>query len=538
MKRILALILSVLLMITAVPSVVFSVEPETDGEPAHESQTGAPDEALVRQIGIWLNDVYGNVPGFGSAPTDGTVTYALIAALLRAFQIELGITSPANNFGPQTTARYEASPLPDPDVTEDARYAILSAALICRGYDPGEKITQTEDKILISGIYDEALERAILSLKRDAGLPTDSPLIDTELMKAVFSTMRFTPYPERGNAVFCETQRYINANFRDYTGLIPCDGLYDRDLVFAMIRTVQAALGLPKDEITYRFGPLTRSLFPTLPYDAAAENAGRRYPGDKTGDLFSDKDVEALTVVLQTALIGKAWNSVYLSNHDQPRQVSRYGNDGPLYRVRSAKMLATLIHLMHGTPYIYNGEELGMTNIYFTDLEQYRDVEVFNAWKQWVGSGLVHPEDMMRYFAKISRDNARTPMQWDTTKHAGFTTGTPWIEVNRNYLEINAADEVRDPDSVYHYYRKLIALRHEQKVVVYGSFVPLLEDDPMVYAYRRELDGKQMTVLCNWTQKTAPCTLKDETAGEIVLSNYALHQPGVLQPYEAIVFLN
>ena len=240
----------------------------------------------------------------------------------------------------------------------------------------------------------------------------------------------------------------------------------------------------------------------------------------------------------QTSLIGKAWNSVYLSNHDQPRQVSRYGNDGPLYRVRSAKMLGTLIHLMHGTPYIYNGEELGMTNVYFTDLKQYRDVEVFNAWKQWVGSGRVHPEDMMRYFAKISRDNARTPMQWDTTKHAGFTTGTPWIEVNRNYLEINAADEVQDPDSVFHYYRELIALRHEQKVVVYGSFVPLLEDDPMVYAYRRELDGKELTVLCNWTEQTAPCTLKDETNGEIVLSNYALHQPGVLQPYEAIVLLN
>ncbi|MBQ6528978.1 MAG: alpha-glucosidase [Clostridia bacterium] len=240
----------------------------------------------------------------------------------------------------------------------------------------------------------------------------------------------------------------------------------------------------------------------------------------------------------QLALIGKAWNSVYLSNHDQPRQVSRYGNDSPLYRARSAKMLATLIQMMHGTPYIYNGEELGMTNIYFTKLEQYRDVEVFNAWKQWVESGLVHPEDMMRYFAKISRDNARTPMQWDTSKNAGFTTGTPWIEVNRNYMEVNAADEVADPDSVYHYYRQLIALRHQNDVVVYGSFVPLLEEDPMVYAYRRELDGKKLTVFCNWTEKTAPCALKDETEGEIVLSNYALHKPGYLQPYEAIVMMN
>ncbi len=235
----------------------------------------------------------------------------------------------------------------------------------------------------------------------------------------------------------------------------------------------------------------------------------------------------------QLGLIGKAWNTVYLSNHDQPRQVSRYGNDSPLFRVRSAKMLATLIHLMHGTPYIYNGEELGMTNAYFTRLEDYRDVEVFNAWKQWVDSGRVHPEDMMRWFARISRDNARTPMQWDRSPNAGFTTGTPWIRVNDNYLEINAADEVKDPDSVFNYYKKLIALRHEHLIIVYGSYVPLLNDDPNVYAYRRELDGEALTVCCNWTDRTVPCTLIDEVGGEELISNYRLHKPGVLQPYEA-----
>ena len=240
----------------------------------------------------------------------------------------------------------------------------------------------------------------------------------------------------------------------------------------------------------------------------------------------------------QLGLIGKAWNTVYLSNHDQPRQVSRYGNDSPLFRVRSAKMLATLIHLMHGTPYIYNGEELGMTNIYFTRLEDYRDVEVFNAWRQWVESGRVHPEDMMRWFARISRDNARTPMQWDRSPNAGFTTGTPWIKVNDNYLEINAADELKDPDSVFHYYQKLIALRHEHLIIVYGSYIPLLNDDPNVYAYRRELDGETLTVCCNWTDRTVPCTLIDETGGEELISNYKLHKPGVLQPYEARAVLN
>ncbi len=240
----------------------------------------------------------------------------------------------------------------------------------------------------------------------------------------------------------------------------------------------------------------------------------------------------------QLALYGKCWNSVYLSNHDQPRQVSRYGNDSPLFRERSAKMLATLIHMMHGTPYIYNGEELGMTNIYFDRLEDYRDVEVFNAWKQWVESGRVHPEDMLRWFARISRDNARTPMQWENKPNAGFTTGTPWIRVNPNYPAVNASDEVKDPDSVFNYYRRLIELRHRHDIIVYGSFVPLLEDDPKVYAYRREMDGQCLTVACNWTQDTAPCTLLDGIGGEELISNYASHKAGFLLPYEARVILS
>ena len=250
------------------------------------------------------------------------------------------------------------------------------------------------------------------------------------------------------------------------------------------------------------------------------------------------KEVREIMNRWQLGLIGKAWNSVYLSNHDQPRQVSRYGNDSPLFRVRSAKMLATLIHMMHGTPYIYNGEELGMTNAYFTRLSDYQDVEVHNAWKQWVASGRVHPEDMMRYFARIARDNARTPMQWDDTPNAGFTTGTPWLAVNRNYLMINAADEVGDPDSVYNYYKELIRLRHTHDVIVYGSFEPLLNDDENVYAYRRVLDGTILTVLCNWTDRTVPCGLKEEAPGDILISNYALHKEGVLQPYEAVVKLS
>ena len=247
------------------------------------------------------------------------------------------------------------------------------------------------------------------------------------------------------------------------------------------------------------------------------------------------KDVRATMNSWQTALQGKAWGTVYLGNHDQPRQVSRYGNDSELFRAVSAKMLATLIHTLRGTPYVYQGEELGMTNIYFTSIDQYQDVENHNAWKQWVESGRVDAQDMLRYFARISRDNARTPMQWNTEKNAGFTTGTPWLPVNRNYLLVNAEDQVNDPNSVYNYYKKLIALRHRYPVIVYGQFVPLLEDDPNVWAYRREYEGAVLTVALNWTDKKAPCTLMDETPGEILISNYSTHQQGVLQPYEAIV---
>ena len=236
-------------------------------------------------------------------------------------------------------------------------------------------------------------------------------------------------------------------------------------------------------------------------------------------------------------LQGKAWNTNYLTNHDQPRQVSRFGNDSPLWREKSAKMLGTLIHMMHGTPFIYQGEELGMTNIYFKSLEEYNDIEVHNAWRQWVEPGLVDAQDMLRWYAKIARDNARTPMQWDTTVNAGFTTGKPWLPVNSNYLAINAEAELADPDSVFNYYKKLIRLRHTHDIIVYGDFQPLLADDPSIYAYRRTLGDEVLTVLLNWTDRTAPCPLDDGTLGEALISNYPAHKAGSLYPYEARVLL-
>lgn len=239
----------------------------------------------------------------------------------------------------------------------------------------------------------------------------------------------------------------------------------------------------------------------------------------------------------QYELEGKAWNSLFLDNHDQPRVVSRFANDSEQYRVVSAKMIATCLHMLKGTPYVYQGEELGMTNAYFDRLEDYRDIESINAFHQYVDSGLVTAEDMMRYLKEISRDNARTPMQWDDSRNAGFTTGTPWINVNPNYPKINAQAAVADPDSVFHYYQELIRLRHTLPVIVYGRFEGLLEDSETIYAYRRLLDGQVLTVACNFTDQEQACDLCEDPAAMELISNYKTHKTGALQPYEARVIL-
>lgn len=249
------------------------------------------------------------------------------------------------------------------------------------------------------------------------------------------------------------------------------------------------------------------------------------------------KDLRRILNKWQYELDGKAWNSLFWDNHDQPRVVSRFGNDSDEFRTVSAKMLATCLHMMKGTPYVYQGEELGMTNIYFDQLEDYRDIESINAFRQYTGNGLVTEEDMMRYLGEISRDNARTPMQWTAGENAGFTTGTPWIKVNPNHIEINAEAELADPDSVFYYYQKLIALRHSQSIIVYGKFEGLLEDSDTIYAYRRTLDGRTLTVACNFTASEQSCDLFDDLAGEELISNYKEHQAGRLQPYEARVVL-
>ncbi len=238
----------------------------------------------------------------------------------------------------------------------------------------------------------------------------------------------------------------------------------------------------------------------------------------------------------QRELYGKGWNSLFWNNHDLPRIVSRWGNDGK-YRTESAKMLAILLHGMQGTPYIYQGEELGMTNIQY-GIEEYRDIETLNLYKERMEKGYTEREIMESVHAK-SRDNARTPMQWDDKENAGFTEGTPWIKVNPNYLKINAKAQINDEDSVFNCYKKLILLRKENSVFVDGSFQMLLENDENIFAYTRTNRDSTLLVVCNFYDKTLEYPLKQEDEPmELLISNYKDAEKSIrLRPYEARMYL-
>lgn len=227
----------------------------------------------------------------------------------------------------------------------------------------------------------------------------------------------------------------------------------------------------------------------------------------------------------QKELCGRGWNSLFLENHDLPRSVSRFCDDGK-YRVESAKMLATVIHGMQGTPYIYQGQELGMTNVKF-EMEDYRDIELLNMYQERLARGYEEKEIMQSIYAK-GRDNARTPMQWDESSNAGFTSGTPWIRCNPNYTTINAAKSLLDEDSVFHYYQKLIQLRKQETVLIDGVYEPVLEEDANIFAYIRENEDASLLVLCNFTGENADCDLEEKwKEGEVLISNYAIQEKRV-----------
>jgi oligo-1,6-glucosidase len=235
----------------------------------------------------------------------------------------------------------------------------------------------------------------------------------------------------------------------------------------------------------------------------------------------------------QEGLAETGWNSLFWNNHDTPRAVSHWGDDGE-HRVAAAKLLGTVLHLHRGTPYVYQGEELGMTNVPFESIEGFRDIESLNHYAEATAAGQ-EPEKVLRGLRWISRDNGRTPVQWDASEHAGFTTGEPWIPVNPDHSEINAEAALADPDSVFHHYRKLIAFRHEEPAVAEGDFTMLLPDDERVYAFTRRHGDTELLVIANFSADTVTPEVDSEWAGaEVVIGD-----PGAglaLGPWEARVY--
>lgn len=261
-------------------------------------------------------------------------------------------------------------------------------------------------------------------------------------------------------------------------------------------------------------------------------------PGGQRWDLkpLYLPDLKRVFGKWQTELEGHGWNSLFWNNHDLPRIVSRWGNDGK-YRVQSAKMLAILLHGMKGTPYIYQGEEIGMTNVPFRTIDEFPDIETQNIYKERLKAGFTEEETMHAIRIK-ARDNARTPMQWNAGKNAGFSDGTPWYRVNPNYKEINVEQSLADPESIFYHYQKLIQLRKEHDIMVYGTYQLLFPEDEDLYIYTRTLGEEQWLIVCNFHKKIRKFNCKK--SGQVLLSNYA-DTPAAediieLRPYEAVIY--
>ncbi len=278
--------------------------------------------------------------------------------------------------------------------------------------------------------------------------------------------------------------------------------------------------------------------FEHMDIDAAAPGSSRR-----SVSPWKLADLKRVMTHWQKDLENQGWNSIYLTNHDQPRTVSRFGNDSA-YRIESAKLLVTFTHLQQGTPYIYQGDEIGMTNIAFEAIDDYRDIETLNLYHELVAEQGMDVASVLAILHAKSRDNARTPVQWDDSPHAGFTTGTPWIKVNPNYRAINVQQALADPDSVFYYFQKLIRLRKQYPIFVYGIYDLILDEHPHIYAFTRTLGDEQLLVILNFTAGEPLFVLPEEIAfahQELLIANYAVESgAGInevkLRPYEARVY--
>ncbi|WP_127575457.1 glycoside hydrolase family 13 protein [Paenibacillus barengoltzii] len=322
--------------------------------------------------------------------------------------------------------------------------------------------------------------------------------------------------------------------------------LYDNVLYYYDIMTVGETSGLGPEEALCYVGDDRRELNMTFQFEHMFLDAASAGSGKWDVVPWKLTDLKEVISRWQTVLHGRGWNANYLCNHDQPRAVSRFGNDQEPYRIPSAKMLATFLHMLEGTPYIYQGEEIGMTNVVFDSIDDYRDVETLNYYEEQRRNGV--PEaDIMRAIHLKSRDNARTPMHWDAGPQAGFTTAeSAWIRVNPNHERINVEEAIRNPDSIYHYYKELIRLRKEHAVIVYGAYELLLPDHPQIYAFTRKLEKSRLLVILNFSSEEPvfewPVEAMEPEDIELLISNYApqehedlLNLP--LRPYEARVYL-
>ncbi|NFH81094.1 alpha-glucosidase [Clostridium botulinum] len=259
---------------------------------------------------------------------------------------------------------------------------------------------------------------------------------------------------------------------------------------------------------------------------------------------FKLTDLKKIMTKWQKGLENEGWNSLYWNNHDQPRVVSRFGNDNKYWK-ESAKMLATCLHMMKGTPYIYQGEEIGMTNVAFEDLNDYKDIEIINAYNDLVIKNGRSHDEMMEGIYDRGRDNARTPMQWNSSVNAGFTTGTPWIKVNPNYNEINAESQIGDKDSIFNYYKELIKIRKDNEIIVYGNYDLILDDSEEIYAYVRTLNEEQLLVICNFSSNTSEFKLPNNIKSKykkLLIANYDECKEETLEnislrPYECRAYL-
>ena len=303
------------------------------------------------------------------------------------------------------------------------------------------------------------------------------------------------------------------------------------------IMTVGEMSGVTIDEAIKYAGKKRRELNMVFQFDQDAldhdpdDKWGRRaVPLPELKKVFSD---------WQIRLEGKAWNSLYWTNHDQPRTVSRWGNDGR-YRKESQKMLYTMLMTLQGTPYIYQGEEIGMTNSVFDGIEDFDDVEIHNCWKERVVEGHEDPEALLKAMRFRARDNARTPMQWDDSENAGFTTGKPWFALSDRYREINVKEALADKDSIFYYYKKLIEMRHQEPLLTEGSYELILAEEEHIFAYLRKTADECWLVAANLSEETIPAEiLKSYAKGvqEVKIANYAERKDltEALRPYEAFM---